>query len=100
MTNSLEKDQNDAFDQGILLSPEEEDMLAVLREILADVRARGASPELPAVKGALALLGASETEGANPTDPTTFRLREIRFSLQESTAPNGGIEVRFLCDRQ
>jgi hypothetical protein len=74
------------------LSPEEEGVLGTLREIVAEVRARGELSELEAVARQLRSAGASQA-AFDGLCQAVFSLRGTRFSLSQRHP--GGIELSF-----
>jgi hypothetical protein len=78
-----------------VLSPEEESVLALLRNAVEGMRATGLPPEPDSVAGALGaarVLNAAGTEGPGGE----YRANGARFALRRCAGGTGGIEVTFI----
>jgi hypothetical protein len=75
-----------------ILSSAEEDVLAGLRTLVAEVRALGAGNELERLIQALASSGGSVVAAGAEGDAVTVKLGEVHVSLR---AASRGIEVSF-----
>jgi len=78
-----------------LLSPDEEGILAVLREIVAGMRERGLPITLESFGSAVIAAGAARTAGPDGTEHCAYALCGVRF-LARTAVANGAIEVSFL----
>jgi hypothetical protein len=94
VTASPDSGEEDRAERIDVLSADEEDVLAAIREIVARVRARRAPQGLEPFSDALVSAGASGPGAADDSGSWAFRLRGVSFSLRPSQSP-GGIEVNF-----
>lgn len=78
-----------------LLSPDEEGILAVLREIVAGMREHGVPITLESFGSAVIAAGAARTTGPDGTEHSAYALCGVRF-MARAAAASGFIEVSFL----
>jgi len=77
-----------------VLTAEEERVLSMVREMVAEGRARDGAAEIGELKKTIARAGAVV---ANETcESGTFILRGARFMVRALSDPQGAIELRFL----
>jgi hypothetical protein len=77
-----------------VLTAEEESVLSMVREIVAEGRARGGVAEIGELKKTIARAGA--TVAGETCESGTFILRGARFTVRALSDPHGAIELRFL----
>jgi len=78
-----------------LLSPDEERILAVLREVVAAMRERGVSITMESFGAAVIAAGAARTTGPDGSEHSAYALDGVRF-LARAAAASSAIEVSFL----
>jgi len=78
-----------------VLNADEERSLSLVREIVAGIKARGATADIGSVELALTAAGASREGDVTRFESRTFRLYGARFSVVTGRHPAGGIEVNF-----
>ncbi len=79
-----------------VLSVNEEDALATLREIIRRVRSCGLEPGVEALGDEVVRLGGLRDTGAGDSSAPVLRLGGVRFSLRRARGGSVGIEVVFL----
>jgi len=78
-----------------VLSPDEEGILAVLREILAGLRDRGVAVNLDSFRAAVIAAGAVRTTGTDGDPHSGYALGGVRFMAWETKGRPGTITVAF-----
>jgi hypothetical protein len=79
-----------------VLSLEEEGALVMLREALADLRARRIPLDVAVLDRALCGVGASRADESGGSGPDCFTFRGAHFSIRSGPPGAGGIEVNFV----
>ena len=79
-----------------VLSPDEEFVLSLIREVVMGMRARGQVAEIGRVELAIVNAGAQIERIAPGIDAKAYRIRSARFLVQASAGRKAGIELMFI----
>jgi hypothetical protein len=80
-----------------LLTPEEEGVLASVRNVVDGIWARGLPVDPDSVAGALSAAGFPASPESSGTGGA-YRANGARFALRTGAGPTVGIEIRFIRD--
>jgi hypothetical protein len=82
-----------------ILSPDEEAVLAVLREIAAGLRERGIAVTVESFGAAVLAAGAARATGSDGSPYSAYALDGVLFMAREAVGQVGSIEVSFFAER-
>jgi hypothetical protein len=83
-----------------ILTPEEEAVLAALREAVVVLRANGLATGPSQAADVASSVGAKPCGFAESDGALAFKIGRVRFSLQSAPGPDDRLEVRFTADEK